>query len=189
MKEETMIKKINLNGKEIEYSLERKSVKNINLRIKSDGSVFVSANRFVSVGKIEKFLLSKSELILNAVNKFENEEKTPLTRYFTEKEIKVVITQLCEKVYPYYEKMGIAFPVIKFRKMVSQWGNCRCRDGILTFNTNLMYVPIECVEYVVLHEFTHFIEANHSPNFYRELEMVCPDWKGRRKILKSINLR
>ena len=84
MKEETMIKKINLNGKEIEYNLERKSVKNINLRIKSDTSVSVSASRFVSVGKIENFLLSKSELILNAVNKFETEEKTPLTRYFTE---------------------------------------------------------------------------------------------------------
>ena len=189
MKEKTMIKKINLNGKEIEYSLERKSVKNINLRIKSDGSVFVSANRFVSVGKIEKFLLSKSEFILNAVNKFENEEKTPLTQYFSEKEIRTVITDLCQKVYPYYEKMGIAFPVIKFRKMVSQWGNCRSREGILTFNTNLIYVPIECIEYVVLHEFTHFIEANHSARFYAELEKVCPDWKERRNFIKNIKLR
>ena len=189
MKETAMIKKINLNGKEIEYNLERKSVKNINLRIKSDGSVAVSAGRFVSVGKIEKFLVSKGDFILNAINKFENAEKTPLRQYFTEKEIKTVITNLCEKVYPYFEKRGIGYPVIKFRRMVSQWGNCRSREGILTFNTNLMYAPVECVEYVVLHEFTHFIEANHSGRFYAELEKVCPDWKERRKILKNIKLR
>lgn len=189
MKEETMIKKINLNGKEIEYNLERKSVKNINLRIKSDKSVSVSASRFVSVGKIEKFLISKSDFILNAIDKFEDSEKMPLTQYFNEKEIKTVITALCERVYPYFKEKGIGFPVIKFRKMVSQWGNCRSREGILTFNTNLMYTPIECVEYVVLHEFTHFIEANHSKNFYAELEKVCPDWKERRKILKNIKLR
>lgn len=184
-----MIKKINLNGKEIEYNLERKSVKNINLRIKSDTSVSVSASRFVSVGKIEKFLISKSDFILNAIDKFENSEKIPLTQYFNEKEIKTVITALCERVYPYFKEKEIGFPVIKFRKMVSQWGNCRSREGILTFNTNLMYTPIECVEYVVLHEFTHFIEANHSKNFYAELEKVCPDWKERRKILKNIKLR
>ena len=189
MKEETMIKKINLCGKEIEYSLERKSVKNINLRIKSDSSVAVSANRYVSVGKIEKFLVSKSDFILTALEKFENAEKTPLTQYFSEKEVRTVITKLCEKVYPYFEVKGIAYPVIKFRKMVSQWGNCRSREGILTFNTNLMYTPIECVEYVVLHEFTHFIEANHSGKFYAELEKVCPDWKERRKILRNIKLR
>ena len=184
-----MIKKITISGKEIEYSLERKSVKNINLRIKSDGSVFVSANRFVSVGTIEKFLVSKGDFIINAVDKFENAEKTPLTQYFTEKEIRAVIIELCEKSYPYFSERGIAFPTIKFRKMVSQWGNCRSREGILTFNTNLIYAPIECIEYVVLHEFTHFIEANHSARFYAELEKVCPDWKERRNFMKNIKLR
>ena len=61
-------------------------------------------------------------------------------------------------------------------------------EGILKFNTNLMYAPRECIEYVVFHEFTHFIEANHSARFYSELEKVCPEWKERRKILKNIRI-
>lgn len=182
------MKSIVLSGKEIEYNLERKPVKNINLRIKSDGSVNVSANRFVPVEKIEKFMISKSEFILGALDKFENVEKVPLTQYFEENEIRSVITELCKKVYPYFEKKGIGYPVIKFRRMVSQWGNCRSREGILTFNTNLIYAPLECIEYVVLHEFTHFIEPNHSAKFYAELEKVCSDWKNRRKLLKNIIL-
>lgn len=179
------MKRIVLSGKEIEYSLERKSVKNINLRIKSDGKIFVSANRFVPVGKIEDFIISKSDFVLNALEKFSKAKKTPLTQYFDEKEIRVVITELCNKVYPYFEKKGIKYPVVKFRRMVSQWGNCRSREGVLTFNTNLMYAPLECIEYVVLHEFTHFIEPNHSASFYAELEKVCPDWKSRKKLLKN----
>ncbi len=188
-KDEIMIKKINLKEREIEYILQRKPVKNINLRIKQDGSISVSANRFVAQSTIESFIISKSDFILNAIKMFEKDAKKPLVKYFEEKEITTVVTELCKKVYPYFKEKGIKYPEIRFRRMVSQWGNCRSKDGILTFNTNLMYAPIECIEYVVLHEFTHFIEANHSPAFYRELEKVCPDWKNRRKQMKSIKLR
>lgn len=184
-----MIKKINLKEREIEYILQRKPVKNINLRIKRDGSISVSANRFVAQSTIESFIISKSDFILNAIKMFEKDAKKPLVKYFEEKEITTVVTEFCKKVYPYFKEKGIKYPEIRFRRMVSQWGNCRSKDGILTFNTNLMYAPIECIEYVVLHEFTHFIEANHSPAFYRELEKVCPDWKNRRKQMKSIKLR
>ena len=184
-----MIKRIMINGRELVYELEHKKVKNINLRIKADGSVYVSASRWTSGKTVERFILSKADFVFNAIDKFKNAPKEEKKQYFSEKEIKTVVTQLCEKVYPYYEKRGIDFPLIKFRKMVSQWGNCRCREGILTFNTNLMYAPIECIEYVVLHEFTHFIEANHSARFYAELEKVCPEWKERRKFMKNIKLR
>ena len=50
-----MIKEIELNGRKIKYNLEYKKVKNINLRIKQDGSVMLSANRLVSQKQIEEF--------------------------------------------------------------------------------------------------------------------------------------
>ena len=180
---------IKFKGNVIKYSLTYKKVKNINLRIKPDGTVHVSANKRVPVKVIDEFILSKAEFILNALEKYKNRDIAPLKQYFTEKEIREVILDLCEKVYPYYEKKGIKYPQIKFRKMVSQWGNCRSKEGILTFNLNLMYTPIECIEYVVLHEFTHFFQPNHSILFYDELEKVCPDWKERRKMLKNIQLK
>ena len=184
-----MINKIFLKGQEFTYNLEYKNVRNINLRIKSDGTIFVTANRSISRKTIEEFMTLKADFILRAVEKFANTERKEKTQYFTESEIKSKISEICRRVYPCYEKRGIPFPEIKFRKMVSQWGNCRNKAGILTFNTNLMYAPLNCVEYVVWHEFTHFIEANHSPAFYAELEKVCPDWKKCRNMLKEINLR
>ena len=171
----------------ITYNLERKKVKNINLRIKADGSVHVSAHRLVSQAVIDSFVESRAAFVLRAQARMQ--AKPILTQYFAEDAIRDVVLRACKKAYPYYEKLGIAFPKIRFRKMVSQWGNCRAKEGILTFNTALMYVPIECIEYVVYHEFTHFLHQNHSKAFYAELEKVCPDWKALRKRMKEISLR
>lgn len=171
----------------ITYNLERKRVKNINLRIKADGSVHVSAHRLVPQAVIDSFVASRADFILRAQARM-TAKPAPM-QYFAEDEIREVVLSACKKVYPYYEKRGIAFPQIRFRKMVSQWGNCRAREGILTFNTALRYAPLECIEYVVLHEFTHFLEQNHSKAFYAELEKVCPNWKILRKRMKEISLR
>ena len=110
-------------------------------------------------------------------------------QYFSEDEIKKIITDICKKVYPYFESRGIKYPMIKFRKMVSRWGSCNYVKGIVTFNTALMYVPYECVEYVAYHEFCHFLQANHSRKFYDELTKVCPRHKEYRRILRGISIR
>ena len=172
----------------IEYELIFRKVKNINLRIKRDGSVAVSASKRVPVTLIDDFVLSKSGFILKAKEKCAEAAKKSPTEYFSESEIRQIVLEMCEKAYTYFEKMGVKLPQIKFRKMVSQWGNCRAEKGIVTFNVNLRFAPAECIEYVILHEFTHFLQANHSAAFYAELEKVCPDWKRRRKLLKEIKI-
>ncbi len=183
-----MTKEIELNGKKIEYTLQRKSVKNINLRIKSDGTVNVSANSRVPLRVIESFMTAKADFILNALDKYGSAAATPPKRYFSDGEIRGVILSLCDKIYPYFQNLGVRYPTVKFRKMASQWGNCRDKQGILTFNTNLAFAPTECIEYVVAHEFTHFLVPNHSARFYAELSKVMPDYNRRRKMLKEISL-
>lgn len=57
-------------GRKIEYELTRKNVKNINLRIRCDSSVAVSANYFVPQSEIDKFILANAEKILSCIDKF-----------------------------------------------------------------------------------------------------------------------
>lgn len=184
-----MIREIKCKQTTIRYNLQIKKVKNINLRIKSDGTIHVSANKYVPQKVIDDFLLSKSGFILDALERYKNIADEPQKKYFSENEICDVILKLCRDSYPYFENLGVKFPQIKFRRMVSRWGSCHSDKGILTFNINLMYASIECIEYVVLHEFTHFLQANHSSKFYDELTKVCPEWKERRKKLKEIRIR
>lgn len=183
-----MTREIKLNGRKIEYRLQRKNVKNINLRIKSDGAVNVSASNRVPLRIIESFMTSKADFILNALDRYNSASAVPPKRYFDDGEICGVIIELCKKVYPYFQKRGVSYPDVKFKRMVSQWGNCCAHANVLNFNTNLAFAPPECIEYVVAHEFTHFLVPNHSAKFYEELGRLMPDYNRRRALLRGVTV-
>lgn len=235
-----MIKNIVLGGKRVEYELQRKDVKNINLRIKADRTIFVSANPRVPDEVIEEFIRSKSDYILKALahyeelaryapkpkqyvdgesfrifghdrrlkvmegkkNNVEYDEsyitltvKDPTDRELKQKLMdrwlnsicKDTIQSLCDAVYPKFQKYGVEFPSIRYRNMISRWGSCQPKRGVLTFNYALVEAPISCIEYVVVHEFTHFLQPNHSRKFYQQLAMFMPDWEERKKTLEKGN--
>ena len=232
-----MIKEIVLNGKTIKYDFQRKNVKNINLRIKADRTIFLSANQGVSEQVIEEFIVAKSEYILKALahyedlakyaskpkqyvdgetfiifghdrrlkvlpgskNSVESDESfviltvkdigdLDLKKRTMEKWLndlcKQIINEICCSTYPRFKKYGIDFPIVRFRNMVSRWGSCQPKRCVLTFNYALVEAPISCIEYVVMHEFCHFLQPNHSRKFYQLLAMFMPDWKERKRILE-----
>ena len=104
---------------------------------------------------------------------------------FLKKECQAEIDRLCQKVYPAFREMGVCRPQIRIRSMVSRWGSCQPAAGVLTFARQLVEVPESCAEYVVVHEFAHFIHPDHSPRFHAFLDRMMPDWKERRKRLNS----
>ena len=108
-----MIREIKLNNGVIQYDLQYKKVKNINLRIKPDGSINVSANKRVSQKIIDEFVISKADFILCALEKYKNMSIVEQKQYFTEDEVKGIILSLCEQIYPYYKARGIKYPEIK----------------------------------------------------------------------------
>ena len=71
-----MTRTIFLKNKEIKYELHRKNVKNINMRIKPDGTIFVSASNRISEEKINLFLKEHSDFIFDVLKKYEEIEKT-----------------------------------------------------------------------------------------------------------------
>lgn len=233
-----MLRIVDAEGKSITYFLERKPVKNINLRIRADQSVYVSAPKGVAAKTIDRFVTEKSSYILRALKKFKEKEfqegsnnsfvdgetvklfgrnmrlkvkSAPRSKvesdesYITlfvkdvkdvelkkrvldtwlRKKCKEEITAICKKVYPQVKKYGIAFPEIQLREMVSRWGSCSPKKGFVTFNSALVSMPISCIEYVVTHEFTHFLYPNHSKKFYQQLATFMPDWEERKKRLEG----
>ena len=61
---------VSADGREIRYCLERKDVKNLNLRVLKDGRVFVSANSSVSCDEVDRFVCRKSQYIMRAMDRF-----------------------------------------------------------------------------------------------------------------------
>lgn len=228
-----MTRSIVLEGREIKYELLRKKVKRINLHVKSDGSVWVSASNRVTVAEIERFMVKNADFFLRALDKFAARGVSEPPQYETGDAVRLlgkdyeltvceggknsvcvlegrilltvkdaddyemkrkclddwlkmqcrkVIDESCGRLYPAFEKRGVKPPKeIRIRTMKSKWGSCMPQKGVLTFNTNLIAAPQECVDYVVAHEFNHFLHPDHSPAFYASLAEVIPDWKRLRK--------
>jgi predicted metal-dependent hydrolase len=69
--------------------------------------------------------------------------------------------------------------------MTSRWGSCQPKRGTITLNKRLIETPRSCIEYVVMHEFVHFRQPNHSKNFYDLLGVLMPDWNERKATLEN----
>ena len=182
-------------GKKIKYILERKQVKNINLRVRPDGSVKVSASPRVDESQIDDFVLSKAEFVLKAMKRFE--ETAEAERQFQMEMTKqkagreslledpAVFNEILDEVYPAFIPYGVKKPKLRVRTMKSCWGSCLVNKGIITLNRKLLMKPRECIEYVMVHELCHFIHPNHSKEFYKLMEQFMPDWRERKGRLNG----
>lgn len=79
----------------------------------------------------------------------------------------------------------IPYPNLKIRKMKTRWGVCNKKTMTVTLNSELMKYSIEKLDYVIIHELSHFLYFNHSSNFWEQVEKYCPNYKKIRKELKE----
>ena len=111
------------------------------------------------------------------------EKKKRMVSHFLDCQCDTTFGEIMSEIYPVFRKYGVAVPVLRLRNMETRWGSCLPRKGIITLNKRLLEAPRYCIEYVVMHEFCHFIHPDHSKHFYAFLTMLMPDWKERKRIL------
>lgn len=76
---------------------------------------------------------------------------------------------------------------LSIKKMTTRWGSCNSKKGYINLNIELIKKHPDAIEYVILHELTHLIHANHSKEFYNYIATHMPDWKSRQSKLGAIN--
>ncbi len=81
-------------------------------------------------------------------------------------------------------QMSVNYKTVGVSSAKGRWGSC-AHDNTLRFTFRLLYAPIEIIDYVVVHELAHTVHKNHSKAFWEKVERYCPDWKIKRKWLKS----
>lgn len=78
-------------------------------------------------------------------------------------------------------------PNVAVRPMTRRWGSCS-KSSNISFNVDLIKVPLVYIDYVVVHELCHLKVHNHSPDFYRLLTRCMPDWRQRKSRLEAFVL-
>ncbi len=79
----------------------------------------------------------------------------------------------------------IPYPKLRLRKMKTRWGVCNKKNETVTLNTELIRYDTQCLDYVIVHELSHFVHFNHSKEFWNLVGKYCHNYKEIRKILKG----
>ena len=101
------------------------------------------------------------------------------------KEAEKVFQEELDKMYHSFV-YKIPYPSgLTIRKMKTRWGVCNVKTHKITLNLELIKKRIECLDYVIVHELSHLLYANHSKNFWQCVEDNFKDYKKIRKELKK----
>lgn len=82
--------------------------------------------------------------------------------------------------------MGVAVEKLFVRRMKTKWGSCNIRKRTIRLNTILATKPMECLEYIVVHELAHLLEPSHNGRFKNLMDRFLPAWPRYRRMLNDL---
>lgn len=203
-----------INGDELEVVIERKRIKNIYFRINENKEIYVTCPRLVRDSEIRKLLQdnikslermykkvlkdnAKSDKVLLLGNELEFIESKRIKfvdRTAYGPSVDAINTYLEKKsLKVFQDRLDIIAPTfsnlpkfrLRTRKMKSRWGVCNKGSMTVTLNTLLIHKKVSLIDYVIVHELSHWDHMDHSPTFWREVEKHYPDYKKARKELRD----
>lgn len=188
--------------RKLPYSIiTKKNLKNFYIEISPTKGVIVKNPNF-NLQKVQalvdakaKWIFEKTTLIQqrhSIQNIYENEKKILLfgakeslhvksLEAFYKDKTKEVILQLVDK---YSSIMGLSPTAISFRKTKRRWGSCSGKNA-LSFNSSIAQLPLQAIEYIVVHELSHIKHKHHQKAFWQLVAKFHPLYKESEKIIKS----
>lgn len=157
--------------KEILRMIEKQQVKKKN----NDG--------FFYLGKHYDVVFTSSNVITFGDHKVFVGKDIDLDKWY-KKQAKILFQEHLDYCYQNFSRK-IPYPKLRIRKMTSRWGVCNYKDIVVTLNLELMKRDLSCLDYVIYHELSHLVEANHSAKFWKVVEENCPDYKKIRRTMKN----
>jgi predicted metal-dependent hydrolase len=96
--------------------------------------------------------------------------------------LKAMVPPLLETWQPV---LGVEPAAWRIQRMKTKWGSCNNRTGRILLNLELAKKPVQCLEYIVVHELVHLIERKHNDRFLQIMSEVMPLWRIHRELLNS----
>ena len=205
---------MNIDGNYLDIVIEKKKIKNIYFRINDKSEIYVTCPRYVSEKEITRLLKKNEDALIKMYRKQKIREKTQEKVLYLGNEIDYInfnkiifdndriFAPSIEKANEYLEKNSYEvfeermklyldsfdnLPKfrLRIRKMKTRWGVCNTKSMTITLNTELIHKKIYLIDYVIVHELSHFSHMNHSKAFWNCVQEHYPKYKEARKELKG----
>ena len=127
--------------------------------------------------------LCDQHIILNLPPDAEIDKRRSVLNEFYRAELMQIIPPLINK----WEKiLNVNVASFHIRSMKTRWGSCTPKTRKVRLNLELAKRSPECLEYIIVHELVHLIEASHNSRFKALMDQFYPDWRLCRKELHSL---
>lgn len=185
----SMKKYIDFNTRNIEYILRvSKRARHIRFAIYGDGRLVVTVPTWARMARVEYLLRQKSNWILNTLKKVSSRPSQPSLvenkeKFFAHKYKALLLAQKRVVWFNAIYRQNVA--KITIRNQKTRWASCS-KKGNLSFSYRIALLPTNLVDYIIVHELCHLQEFNHSDRFWKLVEKTIPDYKQRRKMLRTL---
>ena len=193
--------------------IKRKNNKNTYIRVDENKNIIVTTNYLVTTNKIKQILDNNINFLKKNLAKEKKEgfylmgkkydiiidekiknidideitikvkDEKKLNNWY-KKEISRIFKEHLDFYYNKFEE-NIPYPTLKIRAMKTRWGVCNRKIKSVTLNLNLVKYDSTCLDYVIVHELSHFVHFNHSKAFWNIVEKYYPNYKEIEKKLKN----
>lgn len=151
------------------------------------------SHHFLGKRYLLKVLSAEKNAVIIKANKLELQVIDTENMEFKRKELyrfyKNELQQRIKDLIKHYSAiMGLPIPSYGIRAMKTKWGSCAVNTNRLWFNIELAKKPLDCIEYIVVHELVHLLEKNHNKNFILLMNKYLPNWQVQKKVLNELPL-
>lgn len=110
-------------------------------------------------------------------------DKKDIDKWY-KKQTRLVFEEHLNNIYNNFSEK-VPYPKLVIRKMSTRWGVNNKNLIKVTLNSELIYKDPKYLDYVIVHELSHFIHFNHSKEFWKLVGENCPDYKKLRKEIQE----
>lgn len=182
-------RKININGKDIDYVFRRtKSFKSVKLAIYQDGHFVITAPKWYPMYVLNKFIEEKSQWIFNQVKDIDFDllhKKQAAESAEYKKSVKLARSIIHSRLEFFNCHYNFVYNRVAIKNQKTCWGSCSQKAN-LNFNYKIINLPEEMRDYVIVHELCHLQELNHSKRFWNLVSEVVPNYRTLRRKLTEI---
>ena len=133
-------------------------------------------------GRTHVSLHGRSALVLHVPRHRDADYRLRVLHRWYRAQIRDLLAKLVDK---WAARLKVSPTGWRIQRMKTKWGSCNSKNGRLLFNLELAKKPLECIEYIVVHELAHLIERRHDERFRRVLDRHLPRWEAARRLLNA----
>jgi len=130
--------------------------------------------------------LLNNEIVLQVPNGADLETRRSILQDWYHRQLEMEIPPLIIK---WESILNVSVRSFSIRSMKTRWGSCTPKTRSIRLNLELVKRAPECLEYIIVHELVHLLEASHNSKFKTLMDRFYPNWKFYRKELRSLPIK